>query len=280
VKGLAAEVGAGRLRYLRLEHRGCAGPARNAGLVESGGEFIQFLDSDDLLHPDKFRRQVEQLRKHPEAGLSYCRTVRFRDTPDPTAPAIARTGEDAEQIAPSCFERRLWHTCSPIWRRNTCARIGPWSAARHYEDWEYDCRAGLQGVKPIRHPETLCFVRDHGQGRLSRKEISDVALIRSLQSTASVLLGLARRGGLPPAATAPLVKRLLAAARYFYLAGMPEEGLACLRQVLPHARGGLLARALAFDVLRRAVGGECAARWDERLRAFLIGGRPDRQQPE
>ena len=40
------------LEFLRSDHRG-GNAARNRGMQASQGEFIQFLDSDDLLHPEK-----------------------------------------------------------------------------------------------------------------------------------------------------------------------------------------------------------------------------------
>lgn len=40
--------------------------ARNAGTTASTGEFIQYLDSDDLLYPQKLEKQIAFLNKHPE----------------------------------------------------------------------------------------------------------------------------------------------------------------------------------------------------------------------
>ena len=40
--------------------------ARNTGTAASQGEYIQYLDSDDLLYPDKLSKQVRFLQDHPE----------------------------------------------------------------------------------------------------------------------------------------------------------------------------------------------------------------------
>ena len=47
-----------QLRYLYQENRGLSA-ARNVGLHHSSGKYLQFLDSDDWLHPDKLQKQVE-----------------------------------------------------------------------------------------------------------------------------------------------------------------------------------------------------------------------------
>jgi glycosyltransferase involved in cell wall biosynthesis len=49
--------------------------ARNLGIRHSNGEFLALLDQDDVWHPEKTRRQVEELLRRPEVGLVYSRCV-------------------------------------------------------------------------------------------------------------------------------------------------------------------------------------------------------------
>jgi len=67
-----------RLTLLERAHEGI-GPARNAGLARATGEFVAFLDSDDLWVPDTLRTQVEVARRHPESGLVACDGIQFDD---------------------------------------------------------------------------------------------------------------------------------------------------------------------------------------------------------
>jgi glycosyltransferase involved in cell wall biosynthesis len=48
-----------------------ASSARNRGIIESKGEYIAFLDSDDSWLPEKLEKQVEFLESNKELGLVY-----------------------------------------------------------------------------------------------------------------------------------------------------------------------------------------------------------------
>ena len=58
------------VRVICREHAGPA-VARNAGIEASGGEYVAFLDADDLWLPEKVARCVARLVGEPEAGVAY-----------------------------------------------------------------------------------------------------------------------------------------------------------------------------------------------------------------
>ncbi len=152
------------VRSVRQPNQG-PGAARNLGLSIARGEFVQYLDSDDLIAPTKFERQVAALHACPDRGVAYCLTLR----PDETGTEVpwARTGERFERILPDFLMQRGWATLTPLWRRTVCDAIGSWGPFRVMEDWEHDCRAGILGVQPVYCPEPLAHVRDHGGERAS-----------------------------------------------------------------------------------------------------------------
>ncbi len=67
-----------RITLVEREHEGL-GPARNAGLGRATGDFVAFLDSDDLWDPDTLRTQVAVAHRHPESGLVVSDGVEFED---------------------------------------------------------------------------------------------------------------------------------------------------------------------------------------------------------
>lgn len=59
-----------RFRLISQRNQGLSG-ARNTGIQNSKGDFIAFLDADDLWHPQKLEKQVMALQRSPDAGLVY-----------------------------------------------------------------------------------------------------------------------------------------------------------------------------------------------------------------
>jgi glycosyltransferase involved in cell wall biosynthesis len=69
------------------EHQKGASVARNTGIKTAKGKYIQFLDADDLLHPDKIKNQVEILNQADDC-LALCPTIYFFDGENPEVEEI------------------------------------------------------------------------------------------------------------------------------------------------------------------------------------------------
>lgn len=136
------------------------GLAREAGRLVAKGEFIQYLDSDDVLLPGKFELQVAGLRAAPDCGVSYGYT-RLRHKDGSIAPGPWKgSGQKVETMFSSFLMSRWWDTPNPLYRREVCDKVGPWMDLRQEEDWEYDCRVAALGTKLHFCPEYLVEVRE------------------------------------------------------------------------------------------------------------------------
>jgi len=70
-----------KVKLYRQTNKG-ASAARNYGLKQATGKYIQFLDADDLLSTNKIEAQVETLNQHADC-IAICDTVYFDDGTDP-----------------------------------------------------------------------------------------------------------------------------------------------------------------------------------------------------
>jgi glycosyltransferase involved in cell wall biosynthesis len=147
-----------RIRYFYQANGGLSA-ARNAGLNVAEGEFIAFLDSDDLWHDWKLGAQLEIFRRHPEAGLiwsdmstfmnsgrideerhlrtfySAYKSVNFEathgrsgvlsDLVDDIAPDLATSPYYLADVFQYMFSGNLVHPSTAIVRRERLRRAGP-----------------------------------------------------------------------------------------------------------------------------------------------------------
>ena len=68
---------AGQVGYLYLRHGGVS-RARNIGSRICRGDFVAFLDSDDLWQPAKLQRQMEYIREYPDCRICYTDEIWIR----------------------------------------------------------------------------------------------------------------------------------------------------------------------------------------------------------
>ncbi len=87
-----------RIKALTKSNGGPAS-ARNLAIRNSQGDYIAFLDSDDLWAPDKLEEQVAYLDKNPAAGLVYGEALMF-------------TGDGADRI----IGEKIGYTFNPSFR--------------------------------------------------------------------------------------------------------------------------------------------------------------------
>jgi hypothetical protein len=193
-QALAAEH-PGTIRAVTQANAG-PGMAREHGRQLAQGEFIQYLDSDDILLPGKFAGQVAALQRHPEADVAYGMT-RFRH-PDGTVEPGPWKGSGVARPAmfPDFLLERWWDTPNPLYRRAICDRAGVWSDLRLEEDWEYDCRIASHGARLVWCEQDVCEVRDHAGGRLCRGSAWDAPRQRQRARSHELIYGHALRAGL------------------------------------------------------------------------------------
>ncbi len=202
---VADERAAKHPEIVRVIHQRNAGVglAREAGRQAARGEFIQHLDSDDLLCPRKFEMQVAGLVAHPECGVSYGWTREHLPSGELLPTPGRRTGELIETMFPAMLQSRFWQTTTALYRAELIHRAGAWLPLRNEEDWEYDARIAALGVRLHYCPDWVSEMRHHRRGRLSDFSM-EPDVLRDRARAHALILEHARRAGI--GADAPEMK--------------------------------------------------------------------------
>jgi hypothetical protein len=239
-----------QLRYLSGPNRG-AGAARNVGLAASCGEYIQFLDSDDLLHPDKLTLQVGELAADRRLAFAYSETAIFHQSPCWEAPADY--GAAPHDLVADFVARPVWKTESGLYRRPACIANGPWDERLSvWDDWEYNVRFALSGPRIARVAGVLSLAREHGGGRLSDLTVRPAGIEAILRAVCRVDDLLAAAGCWSAGVRRALGSRYLLVAHFACVAGMAGVVRQAARRGL-RLRSGVV-KWCEFQLLRRLAG--------------------------
>jgi glycosyltransferase involved in cell wall biosynthesis len=98
---------------------------RNRLLELSSGEWLQYLDADDYLQPDKVEKQVQFLQQHPQADIIYSPIICEYDNGDSSRQELLPIPEphDPWILLARWF---LPQTGCPLWRKQAILEIGGW----------------------------------------------------------------------------------------------------------------------------------------------------------
>jgi len=237
-----AEQAGFTIRYRRQENAGAAS-ARNLGLRHCRGEFIVYVESDDVLYPNALEWGVDRLRANPDAALAYFRVQVADEHLRPlTGETLGKppSGSDAD------YTDYLWHTMGPLYRRRTLHAAGPWDPQmRASDDWEYGSRIKLMGfMGPYDERIWGCY-RQHEQERLNVYSFNH-RYVMNVERALDLITRTAReQGRLSPTVSRLLARRYLVHALELGMHAHRADQQRLLRKAgeLPHP--GRLVAALA-----------------------------------
>ena len=144
-----------RLCYIKQKHKGPS-CARNEGIKSSCGEYIAFLDDDDLFLPGKLSSQVTKVVENPSAGLVY-------------GLYLSSAGKESLfKTAGVCYQNLelkqlllgpVFHWSTVMVQRSLLNDVGGFDETVCGEDWELTIRLALAGCRMVCVPEPVTLVR-------------------------------------------------------------------------------------------------------------------------
>lgn len=153
--------------------------ARNRGISQAAGEFIAFLDADDLWTPDKLEKQLQALQDHPQAAVAYSWTDYIDESGNFLRPGdrITVSGNVYEQLLLRNF---IANGSNPLIRRDALQVVGGFNPElTHGEDWDLWLRlaANYQFV-PVHQKQILYRLSPQAaSANLSKMKVQSLTII-------------------------------------------------------------------------------------------------------
>ncbi|HRH36887.1 MAG TPA: glycosyltransferase family A protein [Flavobacteriales bacterium] len=163
LEAIAREHG-DRLSIVHQQNQGaCA--ARNAGVAATTGDWIQFLDADDRIAPDKIERQLDLLRVDTDVVVGGYRN-NFADGRAPVE-VIPVESDPWEAL----IRTRMGTTSANLFRRTALVNAGGWDASlRSSQDYDLLFRMLKKGAAIQWDPHVRCGVLKRNEGSISRTD--------------------------------------------------------------------------------------------------------------
>jgi glycosyltransferase involved in cell wall biosynthesis len=147
------EIQDDRIKLFRNEVNLGPGASRQIGIQKSKGDFICFLDSDDIYLPKFLESQINVHVKHNfEIVFSYCQSKWMNGE------LYKAHNEEIIQILPSLLiKSRPWHTCALLWNKKFLPK---WrTELRTWEDYQFEYDAAFINNNIGCINEVLCHIK-------------------------------------------------------------------------------------------------------------------------
>jgi glycosyltransferase involved in cell wall biosynthesis len=266
------------IRYMYQQNAG-GGAARNLGLTESHGEFIQFLDSDDVLAPSKISEQVRVFSTCNERSAMYGAWRFFKDTQEHVEIYDAHLQHNGDMALKNWLGEGFVPSHSLLWRKKDIANIGPWDESLAADqDGDFAMRFLSNGGTLVFCPMAWVYYRLHEKPDSSVGANNNYKAFESrYRVTRRIEEVVTSKGMLNDYRDVFSLRYALLARRY----AMADKELTnlCLERSRTLAPTGKLPDVFSYSFLSRVLGLTTKQRMARRLRSiFGIKKRSDTEQ--
>jgi glycosyltransferase involved in cell wall biosynthesis len=165
-----------RVRCVRQQNAGLSA-ARNAGIRLARGEFVQLLDADDVLEPEKLRVQVEFLQQRPEVDIAVGDAAYF-DHGSSTGPRPRQSAwpgrAQRHGVLAALVGDNICVVNAALARRSVFDSVGLFDESLPaHEDWDFWVRCAAAGHQFgfISLGNDRALVRQHGESMSTSRDL-------------------------------------------------------------------------------------------------------------
>lgn len=165
----------------RVRHPKGASTCRNIGVQIAKGDYIIFLDSDDLLAPYCLEQRVKILNENPDLDFAVFPMNLFYNKP---GDSIKLWNVEPEKNYLDSFLNLdpIWQTTGPIWRKHSFLRTGGFSEnLTCWQDLDIHLKAILAGlnIKTFYDLPVDCYYRKHSIDTISQSNHNSLEKLES-----------------------------------------------------------------------------------------------------
>lgn len=144
-----------------LEKNEGTGRAKNYGLQLCNHDYVAIMDADDISTSDRFEKQLNYLKVHPEIVVLGGQLIEFKDYKDNyisqrTVPLTQ------DEILSYSKKRSPFNHATSIYKRKSILKVGGYQHHLLMEDYNLWIRVLAAGYKVANLPDVVLYVRSDG----------------------------------------------------------------------------------------------------------------------